>query len=124
MSSFVAATSGGGTSTLLIFALPVLLIGYMFITQRRRQKAVLSMQASLAVGDEVTTTSGFLGTITALDDGIATVEVSPGVNVRLDRRAIAGPAPTASTSSVAASSNSASSNPETDTPSDPTSPTD
>lgn len=120
MSSFVAATtSGGGTSTLLIFALPVLLIGYMFITQRRRQRAVLSMQASLAVGDEITTTSGFLGRITALDDGIATVEVSPGVNVRLDRRAIAGPAPTASTSSVAASSN-----PVTDTPSDPTSPTD
>ena len=115
MSSFVAATtSGSGTSTLLIFALPVLLIGYMFLTQRRRQKAVQSMQASLAVGDEVTTTSGFLGRITALDDGIATVELSPGVNVRLDRRAIAGPAPTASPSS----------NPVTDTPSDPTSPTD
>ena len=120
MSSFVAATtSGSGTSTLLIFALPVLLIGYMFITQRRRRQAVLSMQASLAVGDEVTTTSGFLGKITALDDAIATVELSPGVNVRLDRRAIAGPAPTASPSS-----SSASSNPETDTPSDPTSPTD
>jgi len=115
MSSFVAATtSGSGTSTLLIFALPVVLIGYMFITQRRRQKSIQSMQAGLAVGDEVTTTSGFLGTITALDDGIATVELSPGVNVRLDRRAIAGPAPTASPSS----------NPVTDTPSDPTSPTD
>ena len=125
MSSFVAATTpGSGTSTLLIFALPVLLIGYMFLTQRRRQKAVQSMQASLAVGDEVTTTSGFLGRITALDDGIATVEVSPGVNVRLDRRAIAGPAPTASTSGNSTSSNSASSNPETDAPSDPTSPTD
>jgi preprotein translocase subunit YajC len=125
MSSFVAATtSGSGTSTLLIFALPVLLIGYMFLTQRRRQKAVQSMQASLAVGDEVTTTSGFLGRITALDDGIATVEISPGVNVRLDRRAIAGPAPAASTAGNSTSSNSASSNPETDTPSDPTSPTD
>ena len=125
MSSFVAATtSGSGTGTLLIFALPVLLIGYMFLTQRRRQKAVQSMQSSLAVGDEVATTSGFLGRITALDDGIATVEVSPGVNVRLDRRAIAGPAPTASTSGNSTSSNSASSNPETDTPSDPTSPTD
>lgn len=121
MSSFVAAASSGssGTSTLLIFALPVLLIGYMFITQRRRQRAVQGMQAGLAVGDEVTTTSGFLGRITALDGTIATVEISPGVNVRIDRRAIAGPAPTAS-----ASGNSASGNPGTDTPSDPTSPTD
>lgn len=118
-SSIAAATSSSGTSTLLIFALPVLLIGYMFLTQRRRQRSIQSMQADLSVGDEVTTTSGFLGTITALDDGIATVELSPGVNVRLDRRAIAGPAPTASPSSI-----SASGNPVTDTPSDPTSPTD
>ncbi len=120
MSSFVAAgTSSSGTSTLLIFALPVLLIGFMFITQRRRQKAVQSLQSGLAVGDEITTTSGFLGRITALDDTIATVEVSPGVNVRLDRRAIAGPVPTASRSGA-----SASSSPVTDMPSDPTSPTD
>ncbi|NMM22212.1 MAG: preprotein translocase subunit YajC [Phycicoccus sp.] len=120
MSSFVAAAAtSNGTSTLLIFALPVLLIGYMFITQRRRQKAVMSMQADLAVGDEVTTTSGFLGRITALDDGIATLEISPGVKVRLDRRAIAGSAPTASASNLASSRN-----PVTDTPSDPTSPTD
>src|SRR5450759_1114031 len=112
MSSFVPAKkSGRGPSPQQIFALPVLVIGYMFITQRRRQKAVLSMQASLAVGDEVTTTSGFLGRITALDDGIATVEVSPGVNVRLDRRAIAGPAPAASIAGNSTSSNSASSNP-------------
>ncbi|MHB1474419.1 MAG: preprotein translocase subunit YajC [Dermatophilaceae bacterium] len=120
MSSFVpAATSASGTSSLLILALPVLLIGFMFITQRRRAKAAQILQSRLGVGDEITTTSGLLGKITALDDKIATVEVSPGVNVRLDRRAIAGPAPTASTSGV-----SASSSPVTDTPSDPTSPTD
>ena len=120
MSLFAAAqASNSGAGSLLIFALPVLLIGFMFITQRRRAKAAQSLQASLSVGDEISTTSGLLGRIVTLDDRIVTLEISPGVNVRLDRRAIAGPAPTPSASSGSASSSSA-----TDTPSDPTSHTD
>ena len=112
MFSLVAAESpSGGSSTLLIFALPVLLIGFMFFTQRRRAKAVQAMQSTLGVGDEITTTSGMLGRISALDDQIATLEISPGVSVRFDRRAIAGPAPTPP----------ASSDSRTDVQSDPTS---
>ena len=100
MSSLVAeGSTGGASSSLLFFALLVLLIGFMFITQRRRQKAVQALQSTLAVGDEITTTSGLLGRITALDDKIASLEVSPGVSVRFDRRAIAGPSPTAPASS-------------------------
>jgi len=99
-SVFAAATTNSGSSSLLIFALPVLLIGWMFITQRRRQKAAQSLQSSLAVGDEITTTSGLFGTITALEDKVATVEVSPGVNLRFDRRAIAGPAAASTISHV------------------------
>jgi preprotein translocase subunit YajC len=115
MSSLVAAgSSSSGSSSLLIFALPVLLIGFMFITQRRRQKAAQALQSTLGVGDEITTTSGMLGRITALDDKLATLEVSPGVSVRFDRRAIAGPAPSAQTSSDS----------RTDVQSDPTSSTD
>lgn len=118
MSLFAAVQdSNSGAGSLLIFALPVLLIGFMFITQRRRAKAVQSLQASLSVGDEISTTSGLLGRIVTLDNRIVTLEISPGVNVRLDRRAIAGPAPSAS-------SGSASSTSATDTPSDPTSHTD
>jgi len=97
MSSLVAAgSSSGGSANLLIFALPVLLIGFMFITQRRRQKETQKLQSTLGVGDEVMTTSGLLGRITVLDDEIATLEVSPGVSIRFNRRAIAGPAPTRS----------------------------
>lgn len=111
MSSLVAAGStSSGSSSLLIFALPVLLIGFMFITQRRRQKAVQGLQAGLSVGDEVTTTSGLLGRITALDDEVATLEVSPGVSIRFNRRAIAGPAPISSAPNQS----------ETDHASDPT----
>jgi preprotein translocase subunit YajC len=95
MSSLVAAgSSSGGSGNLLIFALPVLLIGWMFYTQRRRTRETQRLQSMLGVGDEVTTTSGLLGRITALDGEIATLEVSPGVTVRFNRLAIAGPAAT------------------------------
>ena len=112
MSSLVAAgSSSSGSANLLIFALPVLLIGFMFITQRRRQKETQRLQSSLGVGDQVTTTLGLLGRITALDDQVATLEVSPGVNIRFNRRAIAGPQ----------TNSSAPNELEADTSSDPTS---
>lgn len=121
MSSLVAAaSSSSGSGSLLIFALPVLLIGWMFFTQRRRTKETQRLQSTLGIGDEVTTTSGMFGRIVALEDSVATLEVSPGVTVRFNRRAIAGPAPTAPVSPIA----TASSESETDAVSDPTRPTD
>jgi preprotein translocase subunit YajC len=121
MSSLVAAaSSSSGSGNLLIFALPVALIVWIFYSQRRRTKAAQRLQSTLNVGDEVTTTSGLLGRITALEDNVATLEVSPGVTIRFNRRAIAGPAPTAPVSPIA----TASSESETDTTSDPTRPTD
>jgi preprotein translocase subunit YajC len=82
--------SNGGSplASLLIFALPVLLIVFMVFSQRRRQREARSLQATLAIGDEVCTTSGLFGTIKTLDDSTANLEVSPGVTVRFDRRAI------------------------------------
>ena len=84
------ASSGGGSGlgSLLILAIPILLIGWMFMSQRRRQRDTQTMQASLEVGDEVSTTSGLHGRIVGIDDSIVTLEISPGVNVRFDRRAV------------------------------------
>lgn len=81
-------SSGGSASSLLIFLLPLLLIGWMIFTQRKRQKDIASLQGSLEVGDEVCTTSGLFGRVTALDTSSASLEISPGVIVRYDRRAI------------------------------------
>ena len=115
MSSLVAASSSSSSSSLLIFALPLLLIGWMFYTQRRRTKESQRLQSTMGVGDEVMTTSGLLGRIISLDDHVATLEVSPGVNVRFNRRAIAGPAPTAPVPPIASATNES----ETDAASDP-----
>ena len=54
----------------------------------RRAQQVQALQASLAVGDEVVTTSGLYGTIVALDDTVVTLDAGAGSTLRYDRRAI------------------------------------
>ncbi|HET7659583.1 MAG TPA: preprotein translocase subunit YajC [Oryzihumus sp.] len=113
-----AASSGAGLGNLLIFALPILLIAFMFMTQRRRQREVQAVQSGLKVGDEVTTTSGLLGRISAIDDSVVTLEVSPGVLVRFDRRAIGGPAPAAASASSEPAASEAAPEARTEPPTD------
>ena len=91
------SNGGSSASSLLIFLLPVALIVFMVFSQRRRQRQTQDLQAGLSVGDEVCTTSGLFGRITALDDAVVTLEVSPGVTIRFDRRAIGTKASTSST---------------------------
>jgi len=72
----------------LILVVPLLLIAWLFWTQRRRQQQMRSAQDQIEVGQEVSTTSGLLGTLVALNDEEGSIEVSPGVQVRFVRRAI------------------------------------
>jgi preprotein translocase subunit YajC len=80
--------SGSGLAYVLILLLPFLLLAFLMWTQRRRQQQVAALQASLAVGDEVVTTSGLYGTIVALDEQVATLDTGTGATLRYDRRAI------------------------------------
>lgn len=77
----------------VILGLPLLLLLWLMLTQRRRGRAVAELQQSLSIGDLVVTTSGMHGRIAALDDRVAMVEVAPGVTVRFERRAIGAQAP-------------------------------
>ena len=72
-------SSGAGTGNLLLLLLPLLLLGFLMWTQRKRSRDMQAVNASLTVGDEVMTSSGLYGRIVALDDSIATLEVAPGV---------------------------------------------
>lgn len=83
--------SGAGLGNLLLLALPLLLLGYLMWSQRRRSRDIHAMQAALAVGDEIITSGGVLGRIVALDDEVATVEIAPDVRVRVARRALTKP---------------------------------
>ncbi|WP_426566819.1 preprotein translocase subunit YajC [Angustibacter sp. McL0619] len=81
---------------LLIFALPVILLVFLFQSQRKRQRTFSNLQDQLAVGQEVLTTAGLYGRIVTLDERVVVLETGPGQTVRWDRRAIASVVPDSS----------------------------
>ncbi len=86
----LAAASSGQSSTqgMMLLLLPIVLLAVMFWVSRRRQKQMQQAQQQIAVGDEVSTTSGLYGRLISLDDQVAVLEVAAGVQLRFDRRAI------------------------------------
>ena len=86
-------TSSGGSLLSLLF--PLILLGGVFYflllrPNRTRQRQQQSLLESLKVGDEVMTAGGIFGTLKDIDeeDDTVTVEIAPGTNVRMLRRAI------------------------------------
>jgi preprotein translocase subunit YajC len=61
----------------------------VILPQQRRMRAHNALVSVLEQGDEVMTTSGILGTITAIDDEVLHLEVAPGVTLRVVRAAVA-----------------------------------
>jgi preprotein translocase subunit YajC len=81
--------NSNGAFSLLIFALPLLLLGWLFYSQNKRMKKVREFSSALNIGDQVITSSGLFGTIKHLDDTSAWLEVAEGTTLRFDRRAVA-----------------------------------
>jgi preprotein translocase subunit YajC len=74
-----------------IFILVLLLLMWFMLIrpQRRRLMETQRLLDSLAVGKEVVTAGGLYGTVTALEDDEARLEIADGVEVRVAKRAIA-----------------------------------
>ena len=90
-----------GSGSLVFLVLMVAVFYFLLIRpQQRRLKALQSLQSSLRLGDEIITSAGFFGTIRRFDGEVVTIELSPGVEARVNRRAISGrvnPEPTEDT---------------------------
>ncbi|MDR1214044.1 MAG: preprotein translocase subunit YajC [Propionibacteriaceae bacterium] len=78
---------GWGT-LLLVGALIVGLYFMMIRPAKRQQQAQQNLLDSLSVGDRVMLNSGVYGTIRHLGDRQAIIEISPGVDLTVVRRAI------------------------------------
>jgi preprotein translocase subunit YajC len=64
---------------------------FMTTRGRKRQAAQANaMQSALAVGAEVRTIGGLVGTVTELTDEYVLVETTPGVKLKFTKQAIAG----------------------------------
>ena len=79
----------GSGYLIVIVALFALLWLFVLRPQRRRQAEQMQMQDTLHVDDEVITAGGIRGYVRQLDEDVLGVEIAPGVQVRLDRRAVA-----------------------------------
>jgi preprotein translocase subunit YajC len=89
--TYLAATkssSGNYLPILFIAVLFVVLYVVMIRPQRNKQRQAMQMQRQVVPGQRVRTTAGMYGTITSVDDTDVVVEVAPGVNIRMLRRAV------------------------------------
>lgn len=74
---------------LIMLALLAVLLFVLPARQRKKvQEQTAAMQASLSIGTPVMTTSGLHGTIAALGETTADLEIAPGVVVTFARQAI------------------------------------
>ncbi|MEN9543388.1 MAG: hypothetical protein RLZZ598_221 [Pseudomonadota bacterium] len=88
------AAAGGDTASSLMSMLPlvlmfVVLYFIMIRPQMKRQKEHKSMIDALAKGDEIVTSGGILGRVSKLGDSYLHVELASGIEVQLQRSAVA-----------------------------------
>ncbi len=77
---------GGMLPLLAIFAVMYFI---MIRPQMKRQKELRTLIEALAKGDEVVTTGGMLGKITAVGESFLSIEVAKGVELQVQRSAVA-----------------------------------
>ncbi len=88
------AAAGSDMSSSFMSMLPLLLMFVvlyfiMIRPQMKRQKEHKSMLEALAKGDEITTAGGIVGRVSKLGDTYISLEVANGVEIQVQRSAIA-----------------------------------
>jgi preprotein translocase subunit YajC len=83
------SSSGNPAFTFIILAV---LVGLFYVLimrpQRNRQRKAMQTQSQVIPGQRIRTTAGLYGTIVSGDDRDVVVEIAPGVEVTMLRRAI------------------------------------
>lgn len=87
-SSGGAAGDGGLVTLLPIVLMFVLLYFIMIRPQVKRQKEHRSMVEGLQKDDEVITSGGVVGKITALRDAYVTLEIAPSTEINVQKSAV------------------------------------
>lgn len=92
--SLVVAQAAAPEGNALMGMLPIILMFVilyflMIRPQMKRQKEHRAMIDALAKGDEVATAGGLLGKVAGLSEGYLQLEIAPGVQVQVQRSAVA-----------------------------------
>lgn len=87
MGLFLTAQEAGGTpviATMAIYAVFMVALYFLFIRPgRKEQKQKAQVLSSLAVGDSVRTTGGFIGTVIDINEDMVIVEFGNNKNCRI-----------------------------------------
>ena len=92
-----AAAPAAATSRMSTLLFPIILIAIMYFLmirpQMKRQKEHKAMLDKLSRGDEVIIGGGIAGTVADIGDTFVTVEVASGVQLRVQKSAVANVLP-------------------------------
>lgn len=89
LSLVLAAQKQGSPLGLLILLVPMGAILWLTIVpQRKQRQKQAALMSQLAVGEEVVTNGGIIGTITFLEDDVVHLEVDSDVVIRVAKGAI------------------------------------
>ena len=81
-------------SFLIVIVVLLLLMWVLMVRpQRRKQVQQRSMLENVNAGDEILTAGGVYGTVRSVEDEAVRIEIAPGTEVRLAKRAIAAVIP-------------------------------
>ncbi len=88
------AQAGGDAGGSLFSLLPLVVIFILFYfllirPQQKRAKQHKEMVTALKKGEEIVTNGGLLGKVTDVDDNFITLEISSGLNVKVQRQSVA-----------------------------------
>lgn len=93
MSSPPGGAAGGASNPLAQFVPLILMFAIFYFLlirpQQKKAKEHRSLLDALKKGDQVVTAGGMHGKVTALDDQVVTLEIAPGVNVKINKGFIA-----------------------------------
>lgn len=89
-----AAAGGGGMMAQFQGMIPLVFMFAIFYfllirPQQKKAKEHRALLDALKKGDQVVTAGGMHGKVSALDDQVVTLEVAPGVNVKVNKGFIA-----------------------------------
>jgi len=91
-----AVSAGGAESALGFIPLIVIFIIFYFLIIRpqvKRAKEHKKLTGSVSKGDEVVTGGGLLGKIVDVNDNFVSLEISDGVEVKIQRQSVASLVP-------------------------------
>lgn len=91
--ALIAADSGSGSgssslSLLFLMLVPLALYFLLIRPQRKRLKDQAALQSQIGQGDEVITTSGIYGFISAVEDDFFWLEIDDDVQIRIAKAAV------------------------------------